>query len=220
MRAVILAGGRGRRLRPVTDYVPKPLVPIRNVPIIQWQIRYLRRFGIREAIICAGYGEEMLRDYLESRDLGMRIRISAEKRPLGTGGAIKRAAGSITDGSFLVLNGDVITDIDLGRVIARQNSIASVRLRTGFGILRTSGDTVTGFDEKGEIGDVWINAGIYHLARSCVRDLPSTGDIERTLFVDYAKRGLLRAIRYEDAMWHSVDSFKDLKECESRIGDV
>ena len=67
MKAIILAGGRGKRLKPVTDYVPKPLVPIKNIPIIEWQIRYLKKFGINEVIICTGYKTDMIESYLSMK---------------------------------------------------------------------------------------------------------------------------------------------------------
>ena len=67
MKAIILAGGRGKRLKPVTDYVPKPLVPIKNIPIIEWQIRYLKKFGIKEVIIRTGYKADMIESYLSMK---------------------------------------------------------------------------------------------------------------------------------------------------------
>ena len=97
MKAIILAGGRGKRLRPITDYVPKPLIPINNIPIIEWQIRYLKKFGISEAIICSGYKTEMIENYLENKKLGIKISFSIENKPLGTGGAIKKAAKKMED---------------------------------------------------------------------------------------------------------------------------
>ena len=78
MKAIILAGGRGKRLKPVTDYVPKPLVPIKNIPIIEWQIRYLKKFGIREVIICTGYKADMIESYLSMKKLGMKIKFSID----------------------------------------------------------------------------------------------------------------------------------------------
>ena len=66
MKAIILAGGRGKRLRPITDYVPKPLISIKNIPIIEWQIKYLKKFGISEVIICSGYKTEMIENYLKN----------------------------------------------------------------------------------------------------------------------------------------------------------
>jgi len=67
MKAVILAGGRGKRLKPITDYIPKPLIPINNVPILEWQIRYFKKFGIKEFIICAGYKTELISDFLRAK---------------------------------------------------------------------------------------------------------------------------------------------------------
>ena len=126
MKAIILAGGRGKRLRPVTDYVPKPLVPINNIPIIEWQIKYLKKFGVSEVIICTGYKQEMIENYLSMKKTGMSIKFSVEKSPLGTGGAIKKAGKMIQDESFFVINGDIITDIDLKKLSTKENSIASV----------------------------------------------------------------------------------------------
>ncbi|MDH3824045.1 MAG: sugar phosphate nucleotidyltransferase, partial [Nitrosopumilus sp.] len=73
MKAIILAGGRGKRLRPLTDYVPKPLVSIKNIPIIEWQIKYLKKFGVNEVIICTGYKTEMIENYLTMKNMGVKI---------------------------------------------------------------------------------------------------------------------------------------------------
>ncbi len=97
MKAIILAGGRGKRLRPITDYIPKPLVPIKNIPIIEWQIKYLKKFGITDVIICTGYKQELIENYLDMKKLGIKIKFSIEKTPLGTGGAIKKAVKFIKD---------------------------------------------------------------------------------------------------------------------------
>ena len=120
MKAIILAGGRGKRLRPITDYVPKPLIPIKNIPIIEWQIKYLKKYGVSEIIICSGYKSEMIENYLNNKKLGIKITYSIENRPLGTGGAIKQASKKIKDNSFLVINGDIITNIDLKKLFKKR----------------------------------------------------------------------------------------------------
>jgi len=218
---VILAGGRGKRLRPITDYVPKPLIPLNNLPIIEWQIKYLKKFGVDEIIICTGYMTEMIQHFLSIKDnFGIKIKFSIEKKPLGTGGAIKQAGKMIKDKSFIVINGDTITDIDLKILLKKSNAIAAIELRTKFGIMETKNDKVTRFREKKEIEDVWMNAGIYHLQKEVLKDLPKKGDIEKTVFPNYAKKGLLNTVKFQNTNWYSIDSFKDMEECSLHIHEI
>ena len=220
MKAIILAGGRGKRLRPITDYIPKPLISIKNIPIIEWQIKYLKKFGISEIIICSGYKTEMIENYLENKKLGIKITFSIESKPLGTGGAIKKAGKKIKDKSFIVINGDIITNIDLEKLMKKENSIASIQLKTNFGILQTDKDKIIKFDEKKEIKKIWMNAGIYHLNKESIKELPNVGDIEKTLFPDYAKKEKLSTIKFTNSEWYSVDSFKDMEECSLVIEKI
>jgi len=220
LKAIILAGGRGNRLRPITDYVPKPLISIKNIPIIEWQIKYLKKFGISEVIICSGYKTEMIENYLKNKKLGIKITFSIENKPLGTGGAIKKAGKKIKDKSFIVINGDIITNIDLEKLLKKENSIASIQLKTNFGILQTDKDKIIKFDEKKEIENLWINAGIYHLNKESIKELPNVGDIEKTLFPDYAKKEKLSTIKFTNSKWYSIDSFKDMEECSLVIEKI
>ena len=220
MKAIILAGGRGKRLRPITDYVPKPLIPIKNIPIIEWQIKYLKKFGISEIIICSGYKTKMIENYLNNKKLGIKITFSVEDKPLGTGGAIKKAGKKIKDKSFLVINGDTITNIDLKKLIKKNNAIAAIQLRTKFGILQTDKNKIIKFDEKKEIENLWMNAGIYHLNKETLKELPTVGDIEKTLFPDYAKKEKLTTIKFTNSKWYSIDSFKDMEECSLVIKKI
>ena len=220
MKAIILAGGRGKRLRPITDYVPKPLIPIKNIPIIEWQIKYLKKFGISEIIVCSGYKTKMIENYLNNKKLGIKITFSIEDKPLGTGGAIKKAGKKIKDKSFLVINGDIITNIDLKKMMEKENSIASIQLKTKFGILQTDGNKIIKFDEKKEIKNIWMNAGIYNLKKETIKKLPTVGDIEKTLFPDYAKKEKLSTIKFTNSEWYSVDSFKDMEECSLVIEKI
>jgi NDP-sugar pyrophosphorylase family protein len=220
LKAIILAGGRGKRLRPITDYVPKPLIPIKNIPIIEWQIKYLKKFGISEIIVCSGYKTKMIENYLNNKKLGIKITFSIEDNPLGTGGAIKKAGKKIKDKSFLVINGDIITNIDLKKMMEKENSIASIQLKTKFGILQTDGNKIIKFDEKKEIKNIWMNAGIYYLNKETLKELPIVGDIEKTLFPDYAKKEKLSTIKFTNSKWYSIDSFKDMEECSLVIEKI
>ena len=218
MKAIILAGGRGKRLKPVTDYVPKPLIPLDNIPIIEWQIRYLKKFKINTIIICTGYKTELIENFFKIKNnFGIKIIFSKEKIPLGTAGAIKQAAKHIKEKSFFVLNGDVITNINIRELQKKQNSIAAIPLKTKFGIMEIKDDKVSKFSEKKEISNLWMNAGLYHLTKNLVKDLPKKGDIEKTTFPNYAKKGKLNHIKFKGAFWHSIDSHKDIEECALEI---
>lgn len=222
MKAIILAGGRGKRLRPVTDYVPKPLIPLDNIPILEWQIKYMKSFGINDIVICTGYKTQMIENFLSTKNnFGINITISKEKQPLGTGGAIKQAMKLVKgNSSFFVINGDTITNIDLKKMLKKQNAIAAIELRTKFGILETENDKVKRFYEKKEISDLWMNAGIYHLSEKILNDLPKIGDIEKTTFPKYAEKGLLYIVKFKKVKWYSVDSFKDMEECSKQVKKI
>ena len=218
MNAIILAGGKGKRLKPVTDYVPKSLIPLDNIPIIEWQIRYLKKFRVNTIIICTGYKTEQIENYLKIKNnFGVKIIFSKEKIPLGTAGAIKQAAKHIKEKSFFVLNGDIITNIDIRKLQKKQNSIAEIQLKTKFGIIEINDGIVSKFSEKKEISNLWMNAGLYHLTKNLVKDLPKKGDIEKTTFPNYAKKGKLSHIKFKSIFWHSIDSHKDIEECTSEI---
>ncbi|HYZ59611.1 MAG TPA: nucleotidyltransferase family protein, partial [Nitrososphaeraceae archaeon] len=116
MKAVILAGGLGKRLGPLTDERPKPMIEVLDQPIIEWQIKWFKKFGIGEIVICVGYLKEHIIDYIGSGSrFGVKVGYAVEEEPLGTGGALKNAqsllGGAKNDGFFMV-NGDILTDLD------------------------------------------------------------------------------------------------------------
>lgn len=218
MMAIILAGGRGKRLKPLTDYVPKPLIPINNVPILELQIRYLKKFRVNKFIICAGYKTEQIKNFLDAKNnFNVKIKLVDEKKPLGTGGAIKQAGRFIDENTFFVINGDVITDININLLKTKPNSIASIPLRTKFGIMEIIKDKAVKFSEKKDISDYWMNAGIYYLTKKIIKDLPKTGNIENTTFPSYARKLTLNVVKFKNVMWHSIDSYKDIEECEDDL---
>jgi mannose-1-phosphate guanylyltransferase len=217
VKALILSGGAGNRLKPMTDYVPKPLVPLNNIPIIEWQIRYFKKFGINEFVICAGYKSDQIINYLKPKKMGVKIAYSIEKTALGTGGAIRNARDFIDNESFFVINGDVITNLDPRQLKENPNSIAVIPLRTSFGIVNLEKDRIKRFEEKPEISDYWMNAGIYYLSDKVLKYLPKKGNIENTTFPILAKKGSLFAVKYKTAFWHSIDSHKDIEQCTSEM---
>ena len=221
MHAVILAGGFGKWLRPITHYVPKPLIPIHNIPILEWQIRYLKKFNIQNITVCTGYKTEQIENFLKAKsDFGIKIQVSQEKVPLGTGGAIKKVGRHIDGESFLVINGDILSDINLKIMLGIQNAIAGIELQTQFGTLDVLEDKITRFREKKSIRNIWMNAGIYHLSCDVIGKLPVRGDIEKTVFPKMAKQKKLHIVKFTDVKWFSIDSHKDIEECSKVVSSM
>lgn len=221
VKAVILAGGFGKRLKPLTDQRPKPMIEVLNVPIIEWQVRWLRKFGIKDFVLCVGYMREQIFDHIgDGSKFGAKIEYSVEKDPLGTGGALKNAHDLLaTQDSFLMLNGDILTELDPSKLqVAAKNTIAVVPLRSPFGIVELDGNSnVIGFTEKPEIPDKWINAGVYHFTRDVFRYLPNDGNIEVTALPALANEGKLQAVKYPGVFWRSIDSHKDIEEATKEM---
>src|SRR6187549_1580311 len=122
MQAIVLVGGEGTRLRPLTSTVPKPALTLVDRPFLAYMVEWLARHGVEEVILACGFLPDVLREALgEGEHLGTPIRYVVEPEPLGTAGAIRFAADELGEGlgeRFLALNGDVLTDLDVGRLMA------------------------------------------------------------------------------------------------------
>ena len=204
MQALILAGGEGTRLRPLTTTVPKPVVPLVDRPFIAFMLDWLRAHGVDDVVMSCGHLASGVRNVLgDGSALGIRLRYVEEPRPLGTGGALKYAA-ALLDDRFLMLNGDVLTDIDLSAQIVqheRTGARATLALTpvddpSNYGLVRTTdGGEVTEFVEKpapDQIDTRNISAGAYVLERSVLdlleEDQPAS--IERDVFPRLVGQGL------------------------------
>ena len=175
MQALILAGGKGTRLRPLTMHTPKPIVPIANQPFLLYQLELLKRADVRDVILSLSYQPQKIEDKLgDGSDHNVRVSYAVEASPLGTAGAYRNAASLITE-TTVVFNGDVLTDIDMNEVIRfhreRQAAativLAPVPNPTAYGLVETEKDgRVRRFLEKPKPEEVTcdtINAGIYIL---------------------------------------------------------
>lgn len=209
MQAIILVGGEGRRLRPLTDTRPKPMMPLVDRPFVAHQLDLLRRHGVRDVVFSCGYRPDALRAYFgDGGTRGMRLRYVVDPQPLGTAGAIANAAGMVGDGPVLVLNGDILTDLDLTEFVAVHRAhggwgtiaLTPVEDPSAFGLVRLHEDmSVEDFVEKpgpDQLRDgepFRINAGTYVLERPLI-DLIPTGvqcSIERQIFPAVAREGRL-----------------------------
>ncbi len=224
MKAVVLAGGFGKRLKPLTDQRPKPMIEVLNVPIIEWQVRWLRKFGVKDFVLCVGYMKEQIVDRIgNGSKFGTKVEYSVEEEPLGTGGALKNAKSLLAgQDSFFMLNGDVLTELDPNRLhVAGSHTIALVPLRSPFGVVELDRDSkVFGFVEKPEIPDKWINAGVYHFTQEVFKYLPEKGNIEVTALPALANEGKLKAVKYQNVFWRSIDSHKDIEEAAKEMQAV
>ena len=218
MKAIILAGGRGERLRPITDKIPKPLIPINNMPLIERTIKYLKKYGINEIIISSGYKSNKIESFLKKKkNFDCQIIFSIENTPLGTGGAIKKALKHVHEESFLVLNGDVVTNIDLRKILRKPNTIASNELKTKFGTMNIKNNKILKFNEKKDVMGVWMNPGIYHLSKNIDKMIPKKGSLEGIVFPKMAKNKTLDVVKFKNILWFSIDSHKDIEECSKEI---
>ncbi|MBA2610046.1 MAG: NTP transferase domain-containing protein, partial [Actinobacteria bacterium] len=175
MKAVIMAGGEGTRLRPLTLSTPKPMLPIANIPMMEHIITLLREHGFDDIVVTVAFLAQNIRTYFgDGSEFGVRIRYATEDTPLGTAGSVGNARAEL-DERFLVISGDVLTDIDLGAIVEehdRRGALATIALKSvenpvEFGIVITDGDgKIERFLEKPTWGEVFsdtINTGIYVL---------------------------------------------------------
>ena len=204
MQALILAGGEGTRLRPLTSTVPKPVVPLVDRPFIAFMLEWLRGHGVDDVVISCGFMASGVHNVLgDGSAYGMRLRYVEEPEPLGTGGAVKFAE-QLLDERFLMLNGDVLTDIDLTAQVAQHKqtgaratiALVPVEDPSAYGLVRCGADKrVHEFLEKpspDQIDTNLVNAGAYVLQRDVLADVP-TGErfsIERDPFPTLVDAGL------------------------------
>jgi mannose-1-phosphate guanylyltransferase len=202
MKALILAGGLGTRLRPLTERVPKSLLPICNRPFLEHQIRLLAAHGVKEATLLTGYLAEEFAPFVAQvrATLGVELHVSTEAKPLGTAGAVRSRLSEL-DGTTIVLNGDVLTDLDLTAVLAyhRVKDAALTIVLTPvddarpYGLVPTDGDgRVQEFLEKPtELVAGEINAGTYLLEPDVLHDVPADEfwQFEQQLFPALLEQG-------------------------------
>lgn len=231
MKAIVLVGGEGTRLRPLTYHTPKPLLPIANVPFLERQLTWLGRHGVDEVVLSLGYLPEAFKSHFASRRFGgMKIRWVIEKEPLGTAGGIRFAAEGI-DERVVVCNGDVLTDLDVSALVqfhderGAEATIALTRVEdpSAFGVVPTRPDgEVVAFVEKpppGRAPTNWINAGTYVLEPSVLRRIPArlTVSIERETFPRMLDMPRRLFAQHSDAYWLDIGTPRKYAEAQADV---
>ena len=206
MQALILAGGKGTRLRPLTVYTPKPIVPVLNRPFLLYQIEILRRAGVKDITLSLNYQPDKIEQLLgNGAEHGVNLRYVNEPNPMGTGGAYKFAAEAIRE-TTIVFNGDILTDLDVFKVIGFHQQkkadativLTSVENPAAYGLVESDADNrVSRFLEKPKPEELAglttnnINAGIYILEPSVLELIPAGENIsfEYNVFPELLSRG-------------------------------
>jgi mannose-1-phosphate guanylyltransferase len=210
VRAVVLVGGKGTRLRPLTLTTPKQMLPVNGRPMIERVLEHLAGHGIDEVVLSLGYQPDAFMDaYPDGRCGGVRLQYAVEDHPLDTAGAIAFAARSTgIDETFIVVNGDVLTDLDVGALVELHRSrgaeatiaLTPVDDPSRYGVVPTDGEgRVQDFIEKpppGEAPTNLINAGTYVLEPSVLDLIPpdEPTSVERRTFPQLVERGTLFAL--------------------------
>ena len=229
VQAVILAGGQGTRLRPLTHTRPKPIVPLLNRPFLHYQLALLRQHGITDIILSCSYRVEDIRTAMGTGEAaGVRLRYVVEATPLGTAGGVRNAA-ELARGRLVVLNGDVLTDADLGAILrfheARRAGVTigliPVDDPTAYGLVETEADgAVRRFLEKPrpeEVTTNLVNAGIYVLEAELLGRIPADRpvSIEREVFPSLLASGVpVFGAALGDHYWRDIGSPAAYREAQ------
>lgn len=228
MRAVIMAGGSGSRLRPLTCDLPKPMVPVVNRPVMHYTVDLLKKHGINEIAVTLAYLPRAIKDYFEDgADFGVRLQYFVEETPLGTAGSVKNAAGFLP-GTFIVISGDALTDLDISRAVAfhkERGSQATLVLHRQqipleYGVVITDNDgRITRFLEKPSWGEVFsdtVNTGIYILEPEIMNyfEAGRQFDFSKDLFPRLLEDGVPMYGYISDSYWCDIGDLRSYRQAQ------
>lgn len=228
MKAIILAGGLGTRLRPLTNEIPKPLLPIKGLPIIEHAINNFKKHGIFDIVLSVGYKADKIKEYFgQGEKNGVNLSYSLEDSPLGTGGAIKKASLGWTD-TFVVINGDNLADFDWSEILKTHQDKTSkltivlypVEDVTKFGIAKLVDGRILEFVEKPskeQAPSNLNNAGAYVFEPGVLDILPEgVSSLERDCFEKLAVSGVVFGHTHT-SQWFPTDDLERYNKADSEF---
>jgi mannose-1-phosphate guanylyltransferase len=231
MKAIILAGGRGERLRPLTDQIPKPMIPIKEKPLIFWCVDRLKKGGIKDIILSIGYKAEIIQEYFkDGKEFGVNISYNIETQPLGTGGAVKDIVqkNNLKE-DFALVWGDNLADYDWKGCIdqhKKTGALITMNLTRrddveNFGVARLENKKIIGFVEKPkreEAPSNLINAGAFIINPKILEILPEgVSNIERECFQKVAvKDGKVYAFEHK-GYWFPTDTLEKYNKAKEEF---
>ncbi len=228
-KAVLLVGGRGSRLMPLTDKLPKALLEVQGKTIAEHLFDLLKKYGIRDAVLCTGYLKDKIKAHFgDGSVFGMNISYVEEDGPLGTAGPLKLAKKYLND-SFIVSNGDELKNINIPRMFRlhkRKNALATIALTTTdepshYGVARLDGSRIIEFIEKPQNPPSnLINAGFYIFEPEVIDMIPDGFSmIEKDIFPKLAKSGRLRGFPFA-GQWFDIGNIERYKLAEKKWGGI
>lgn len=221
MKAVLLVGGAGTRMRPLTYVIPKCLLPVGGKPLVERTIRYLEGYGIKEFVLCVAYLKKQVIDTIKNGEgLGVSVVYAESDSPMGTAGQLKTAQHHLTE-TFLVMNGDIITNLNVGHLMDnhwRSGGIATLAVkkygvRIPYGHITVDGSSrITAFAEKPTISYL-ANAGVYVMEPRLLDSIPEgrQSSLETDIFPALLARGEKIGAYFEEANWADVGSMADFE---------
>jgi NDP-sugar pyrophosphorylase family protein len=220
MRAVILAGGKGTRLRPFTTSFPKPLMPVGDIPILEIVLRQLRMHGVTDVTMLTGHLAYLLEGYFtDGSHLGMKIEYIREENPLGTAGPLRSLTGKVFD-DFFVMNGDLLCNMDFSALMKQHKSEAnpvtvSTYVRSEkieLGVLKVAeGGRVYGYEEKPTLR-YDVSMGVYAMSPAVLERIPDGFYDMPTLILDLLAAGFEVGSRRHDGLWLDIGRPDDYDE--------
>ncbi len=226
MKAIVLAGGQGKRLRPLTDFTPKPMLKVAGRPILDYVTAQLAAYSIDGIIYALGYLSEQIENHVRNYR-GVSASCVIEKQPLGTCGSVVEASDNLDD-SFIVASGDCISDIDLFDMVRTHVkygaeatiAVTEVNNPTLYGVVTEQSGRITEFHEKpsdDRYGNL-VNAGIYIFNKSALNNVQKGGfvDFSNDLFPELVKKGSLYAYKHK-GYWSDVGDFDSLRAANRKF---
>jgi mannose-1-phosphate guanylyltransferase len=226
--AVVLVGGSGLRCRPLTEDLPKCMIPLHSKPLIYWTLTWLKGFGFEHAVLGVSYHKEVVMKYVRENDIGIKVDFSEHTLEGETGEGFRLAIKRhVADENFLAMNGDELTNMNLEKFVdfhLAQKGITTIAVSpmlSPYAVIETEGTNIVGFKEKPILEDKLVSTGIYMFNHAILDYLPEKGKIEKTAFPELAKKGLLKAyLLGEKERWLTVNSLKDLSVAEKEFSSI
>ncbi len=226
--AVVLVGGSGLRMRPLTEDLPKCMIPLRGKPLLHWTLSWLRDQGFEHVVLGVSHRKEAVINYVKENPVGICVDFSEHTQEGETGEGFRLAIKRhVNDENFLAMNGDELTNLNLEKFVDFhfcQKGIATIAvspMQSPFAVLELNGNDIVEFKEKPLLEDKLINAGIYVFNHAICDYLPTTGAIEKTAFPALAEKRLLKAYRFsKNERWLTINSIKDLSVAEKEFESI